>query len=211
MSYRKRDSKVEEELSKFLDKYLYSAITKDLVRYSDKSDQLLGKDVSFSLENMGNMIVDEKAATHYINKDIPTFAFELSFLLSDGREVKGWLLDKDKVTEYYLLMWVNADKIWDMVMDDITKVEAILLNRNKLIDYLKSESYDEDKLNRANLKIRNNNLDGALGKKQDTSIYFFSTQKLSEKPVNVVVRKKKIEELSDKHYVITKENVEYIK
>ena len=108
-------------------------------------------------------------------------------------------------------MWVNANKVWDLVMDDITKIEAILLNRNKLIDYLKSESYDADKLNRANNKIRKNNLDGPLGKRYDSNIYFFSTQKLVEKPINVVVRKKKLEELSDKHYLITKENVRHIK
>ena len=80
MSYRKRDSKVEKEISSFLDTYFYPKIVNNFNRYSSKEDQLSGKDVSFSYMRLSKLVVDEKAATHYINKNIRTFAFELSFL-----------------------------------------------------------------------------------------------------------------------------------
>jgi len=46
MSYRNRDSNVEKEISKFLDYYFYLKTFKDFIRYQDKTNQLLGKDVS---------------------------------------------------------------------------------------------------------------------------------------------------------------------
>jgi hypothetical protein len=207
MSYRARDSQVEQEISAFLDSYFYPKKANDFVRYNSKEDQLAGKDVSFSMSNAGSIIVDEKAATHYINKNIPTFAFELSFLLSSGSEVQGWLLDRSKVTEYYFLMWITAEKTWDLKKEDIKEIQATLVSRKKIINYLSSITYDADKLQRANDKIRRNMLDGPLGKTYDSDIYFFSTQRLVEKPINIVIKRKRLESLSLKNYKITKEEI----
>ena len=84
MSHRKRDSHVEKQVSDFLDCYFCPKIVKNFSRYHDKTNQLNGIDV-FSIDNHKKLIVDEKAASHYINKDIPTFAFELSFLLPSSK------------------------------------------------------------------------------------------------------------------------------
>ena len=46
----------------------------------EKEEQLKGKDVQFSIEELENIIIDEKAQIYYINKNIPTFAFEIDFL-----------------------------------------------------------------------------------------------------------------------------------
>ena len=74
MSHRKRDSHVEKQVGDFLDCYFYPKIVKDFIRYTDKDNQLIGMDVCFSIDNYKKLIVDEKAASHYINQDIPTFA-----------------------------------------------------------------------------------------------------------------------------------------
>jgi len=207
MSYRNRDSNVEKEISKFLDYYFYPKTVKDFIRYHDKTNQLLGKDVSFSIENYNQIIVDEKAATHYINKDIPTFAFELSFLLSSHQEVTGWFLDTNKQTEYYLLMWIKAKSNWNIKKEDIQEISATLVSRKKIMDYLETISYDGEKLIRANNKIRSNNLDGALGKSNNSSIYFFSTKKLSEEPINIIIKRKILENLALRNYKITISNI----
>ena len=210
MSYRQRDSTVEKEIGKFLDIYFYPKISKDFKRFENKENQLAGIDIQFTLSETGTIIVDEKAATHYINKDIPTFAFELSFKLSSGQAVQGWLLDESKKTEYYLLLWIKASKTWDLVLDDINEVKAILIDRFKVIKYLESEGYNSDKLERAVTKIRNNKLDGALGKNPHSSIYFYSTLRLTEEPINVIIKRKKLEELALYSYVITKNHIKQI-
>ena len=62
MSHRKRDSNVEKQVGDFLDCYFYPKIVKDFTRYTDKENQLIGKDVSFSLGDFKHLIIDEKVA-----------------------------------------------------------------------------------------------------------------------------------------------------
>ncbi|MAZ54442.1 MAG: hypothetical protein CMP55_01375 [Flavobacteriales bacterium] len=207
MSYRKRDSKVEKEISSFLDTYFYPKIVNNFNRYSSKEDQLSGKDVSFSYMRLNKLVVDEKAATHYINKNIRTFAFELSFLLKNGNEVEGWLIDDNKETEYYLLMWINAKSPWNLNKDDIAEINATLVSRKKILDFLNSISYDKEKLKRANRKIRLNRIDGAIGKQKNSEIYFYSSTKYLESPINILIRKRKLESLALKNFKITKETI----
>ena len=91
-SYRNRDTNVEVEISKYLDEKFYPSINAKINRFKNKEDQLLGKDILFTYLDLTDAIVDEKAKTHYINKGIPTFAFELSFI-HDGKVIPGWLID----------------------------------------------------------------------------------------------------------------------
>ena len=52
-SFRVYDTNSEKEIGKFLDKYLYSKpVFSDFVRFINKEDQLKGKDVSFSFEEL---------------------------------------------------------------------------------------------------------------------------------------------------------------
>lgn len=211
MSHRKRDTDVEKQVGDFMDCYFYPKIVKDFSRYNDKTNQLNGIDVVFSIDNHKKLIVDEKAATHYINKDIPTFAFELSFLLPSKTEVLGWLLDRGKKTEYYFLMWIKAKSNWDIKKNDIQEISATLVSRKKIMNYLESISYDRDKLIRANDKIRLNSLDGQLGKSKNSSVYFYSSMKLSEQPVNIIIKRKELEEIALKNFIITKQKIYILK
>jgi hypothetical protein len=77
----KKTCHFEKEIAHFLDEFFYPKIASFTKRYSSKEDQLIGKDILIETTKTGRVIVDEKAATHYINKDIPTFAFELSFCI----------------------------------------------------------------------------------------------------------------------------------
>lgn len=207
MSFRKRDTSVEHELGKFLNDHFYNQIATKVIRHADKTDQLSGKDVTCIFKGLGEIIIDEKAATHYINKDIKTFAFELSFKRTNGEEVEGWLLDPEKMTQYYLLMWLKANNEWHITSQDITEVKALLINRKDILNYLKEESYGADKLRRANDKIRANNLSGPIGKTTNSNFYFFRTIKLTENPVNIIIKRKKLAELAIGRYVITPDDL----
>jgi hypothetical protein len=157
---------------------------------------LKGKDVTFSIGELKKIIVDEKAQSHYINKNLPTFAFELDFLRGSGELTPGWLMDKDKQTEYYMLIWPFAKESWNICKEDITKLRCILISRQRIIEYLGSEGFTEAKLNETSERIRRDGLEGAIDKGAHPSFYFFSTKRLVEKPVNIIIRIEKLKELA---------------
>ena len=129
-SFRKSDSEAEIEVGKFLDNQFYFKYVKNFQRRITYEEQMLGIDVSFDLEDEVNLLVDEKAMVHYVNKSLPTFAFEVSFKLATGKEVEGWLLDKSKLTQYYIIVWIWATKDKGFKEKDITKIELILVKRD---------------------------------------------------------------------------------
>jgi hypothetical protein len=198
MSFRQRDSIVEKEIAKFMDEKFYNNV-QDFVRFETKEEQLKGKDVSFTFREQKNIIVDEKAQTHYINKDLPTFAFEISFLRTNGEWTLGWLLDKEKENNYFILIWPFASKEWNLVKDDITKLDCLLINRQKIIDLLEKEGFTKEKIMIEEEKIRRGNLFGKIG---SGNAYFYHTEKLQEKPINIVIRKDKLIEIAEKRFTI---------
>lgn len=209
MSHRQRDSNVEKEIADFLDEFFYPKTTSFASRFEEKEDQLKGKDILIKTSKTGRIIVDEKAATHYINKDIPTFAFELSFCRYNGERVKGWLFDKSKETEYYLVMWIEAetDKTWLLKAKDIKRIKAVLLNRQDLIDYLEQEGFDYDETKQKEQEILRKGQSGRLYKYDHRYVSYFYTTRLDEKPINLVVKRIKLEQLATNRFLITRDEV----
>lgn len=203
---RSRDMNVEREIAKFLDEKLYSnsSLFSKFNRTNDIENQLRGSDIIISVPKLGilNAIVDEKAATHYINKDLPTFAFELSFKLNNGQIVEGWLTNTCKKTQYYLLMWITAKKEWDIKKEDIIQIEYILIERNKILMYLNSKGYGVIELKNKAKMILNNDIEGVIDKSNDQPFYFYFTNRLTEKPINIVIKKSKLIELSVLNQII---------
>lgn len=117
------DLKQEQILGRYLDKvYKYRGIENNLVRVVSKDStavtsdylatvasndlQSAGVDLVYSnpSKNNGfNYNIDEKAQLSRLNKSLPTFAFELSYMFN-GNQKKGWLFDATKTTHYYFLV-----------------------------------------------------------------------------------------------------------
>ena len=199
MTFRQRDSTVEKEIAKFMDEKFYLNNVQDFKRFENKEEQLKGMDVSFTLDDFKNIIVDEKAQTHYINKNLPTFAFEISFLRTSGDWTLGWLLDKKKENNYFILIWPFAKKDWDIKKSDITKLDCLLVNRQKIIDLLEKEGFTKEKIMIEEEKIRREKISGKMGY---GDIYFYYTDRLSEKPINIVIRKDKLIEIAEKEFTV---------
>lgn len=92
VSRRAADMNAESELAEFLDENLYSQLLGEgkflsIERMAEKEQQLQGIDVTAKTQN-SVFYIDEKAQLYYINKNIPTFAFELQFL-KGGRVIEG--------------------------------------------------------------------------------------------------------------------------
>jgi hypothetical protein len=196
-------------VARFLDEHFYlPPLFDSAIRVSDKNEQMLGKDIIVSSSRLGlsNAIIDEKDTAHYVNKNIPTFAFELSFLLYDRTEVEGWLTDRAKETEYYLLLWPFAKLVEPVSkppeFKEITKLRYSLVKREDVINLLLAKGFDRKALlekareMRSTVKGYADNQNLKAIDKERYGFYFMYTYFLAEKPVNVVIPREQLEKIA---------------
>lgn len=95
-SLRKSDSIAEQALGAFLDEHFYETLHKrdagfEYERVHDRKRQLKGMDVIVNYHG-NRIVIDEKSALHWINRNLRTFSFELSSLQSGHRDGAGMAL-----------------------------------------------------------------------------------------------------------------------
>ena len=213
MSFRERDSRVEKFISQYLDICFYPRISKNFNRVQDKGDQLMGRDVELEFNNK-KIIIDEKASIYYINKDIPTFAMEISFKNRIGSISDGWFINTNLDTTHYLLIWPFSNDTqkegWEINLSDIRQLRCILIEKNKILSYLESKGHNINFLKRKADEIREADIGGPLLRTQ-LPYYFYYTKKLYEQPINLILRRPLIEELSDGHWMVNSESATVLK
>jgi len=214
-SRRNDDMSAEAQLGIFLDTYLYSnfphgASFSRIERIYDKDEQLAGVDVRFTDKDGTVYDVDEKAQLYYLNKDLPTFAFEIQFL-REGRETLGWLCNESLLTDLYLLIWPFAtqDKPKGIRWDQFTKADCLLVEKKKLLSLLKDEGLTPKKMLEKASQLRK---DGHVGKAAIPGvqgIYYYASdpKKYREAPINIVVSKKRLLNIAQRRYIVTKNSV----
>ena len=209
-STRKIDTIVEREISEFLDENLYtdSTIFKEFIRTDNLDDQLLGSDVIISTwdGNLNYAIVDEKVAARYANKKLNTFALELSFINRLGNENVGWFIDETKKTEYYLCGWITNSTIQynkdlgryeteTITKDNICSMDWCLVSREKIFEHLAERGWSIDRIKRQCEKIRKNGM--VRTNQYIQGVSFRYSDKLAEKPINLLMKKNTYFEISD--------------
>lgn len=191
MSNFNSDLNQEEILSRYLDA-VYKVKGFEFQRIADMEKQHRGVDILISKNNV-EYVVDEKAQLHYLNKDLPTFTFELSYL-KDKLKKEGWLFDKNKITQYYFLVtgiFLKNGQSTLKTPDDIHKLKITSVNRSKLIKHLDSIGLNNERLSNYDKQLRakdaygKNSID-ELDANHEGLIYF--TQHLEEKPINLQLR-----------------------
>ena len=204
-TFRSKDMEAERELAKFLDKHLY---TNNIFTRSDRTDdsatQVAGSDIILSVPSLGikDAVVDEKASIYYINKDLRTFVLEISFLNKGLCYNEGWFVDETLSTEYYLLQWIKADiaDSWKVKEDNITEIECVLISKAKLKKYFEYEGYNKATLLQIAQEMRATHKTMIAPPGKPYRFYF--TQKLAEKPVNILLNKEEYIRLSEFHYFV---------
>ena len=154
-SRRKKDDKDEKIVGQFLDKYFYPTWTTTTTRNTDVATQITGLDITATGFNNVTYTIDEKAATHYVGKNLQTFAQEINTLDKTGRYRIGWLFDDNSTSEYLVEVWI--DNINTQFLDyntDITDATVTLIKKSDLYQYLYSKARKEDYINLSN-DIRN--------------------------------------------------------
>lgn len=191
MSNFKSDLAQEDLLSKYLDN-IYANKKIKFKRIKKLDQQLQGIDVIMTVNNQ-SYYIDEKAQLHYLNIDLPTFTFELSYLKNKTSK-DGWLLDDSKLTQYYFLITgiiLKNEKQKLTSCDDIESLKITTVNRNKLIKHLASINLDKEKLLYYDFDCRTNatygkNCIAELNPRKEGLIYY--TEHLEEKPINLQLR-----------------------
>ncbi|NJX13939.1 hypothetical protein [Tamlana crocina] len=192
MSTFKHDLKQERILNEYLDS-IYHSKKLNFSRVNELEQQHRGVDVIFS-HHSTDYFIDEKAQLHYLNKDLPTFTFELSYLNKYQKIKEGWLFDKSKKTHFYFLVTailLKKSKPKLTTPNDVLSLKITSVNREKLIDHLNQIGLSRQQLDEYDFDIRNTlsfgkNIIPELNEKRAGLIYY--TQHLKERPINLQLR-----------------------
>jgi hypothetical protein len=189
----KSDLSKEQKLGLFLDTVYAEKfdINFQTHRIIDKKRQLSGIDLEIHDCRKRNDVkiyfVDEKAQLDYLNKSLPTFAFELSYL-KKGKYRKGWLIDEDKEAAYYFL-------ITDIQTDDEGEFESCKItsvNRRKLLKLLEEKGLTPPSLKMYDQTIRADKRNGKTAISElnasKEGYIFYSHSNKAEKPINLVLK-----------------------
>lgn len=141
------------------------------------------------------------------------FPFEFEYTNGRGKRKWGWLLDADKKTEYYLLIWTyvknknqESDVKYLLDNDDLFALEYFLISKKDIIKYIETELKIKVEQNYYLNNLKNiivnddkytNKIDNGYTKKLFSKIEDFSgnkpffaySYKLKEKPINLLLNK----------------------
>lgn len=203
MSVREYDEHCEKVMAQFLDEHFYKKIGYTWrERVTDRERQVKGLDVI--LKRDGKVYnIDEKAAIRYTN-GLNTFALELSFLNRKGNRVDGWLIDEKKVNDYFVFVWINKIE-GELIenVDSFKEVEVALVSKENIMIYLESLGWDVDKLLIKDERIRDG-IDDNLGDIRKNGCKFSYSERLFEKPINILLPKQAYIKIADEHKIIMK-------
>lgn len=198
---RKYDEHCEKIISSILDKYFYTEPGITLFeRVTNKQLQINGVDTLFSL-NGKNYMVDEKAAIRWVG--LKTFSLELSFLGKDDQIRTGWLLDENKINDYFLFVWINElnhETIQDI--SSIKNIDVALVSKEKILKHLSSLGWTSERLIGKDYQIRNCDKP-YLGDIKKNGCKFSFSKHLKEQPINILLPKETYIELADIYKNIT--------
>lgn len=178
------DKLKEEILGIYLDK-IYDQFEYKLTRIGDHNSQMLGIDLIAEYGSI-EYNIDEKAQLDYLNYDLPTFTFEVSYY-KDGRHKEGWLHDGKKLTHYYFLI-TSIHLNGKDIEDGFSGCKITSVNKKKLIKFLDLKGLSKNRLNELDIAIRNSNQkDNILLQELDPKKEgcLFLTEDKAEKPLNL--------------------------
>jgi hypothetical protein len=184
------DLSKEEALGRFLDK-IYPTVLQgyQIERINNIENQYQGIDLILTKEGK-NHYIDEKAQLDYLNNELPTFAFEISYL-KNGIEKFGWLFDKTKLTQKYFLItgiYLNNPK---NINEGFKDCNIISVDRIKLLNLLESKNLDFNSTTKINSRIRSSKEEKGIEikelNKNTEGRFYYSKSNKSEQPINLVL------------------------
>ena len=184
------DLSKEEALGRFLDKiYQNLFIGYDIQRITNIDLQHKGIDIIISKDEE-QFYVDEKAQLDFLNNELPTFAFEISYLKNETENF-GWLFDKAKLTQRYFLITGIYLNNPENIKEGFKDCNIISVNREKLIFLLNSKGLDSANTKKINDRIRSGTKEKGIEIQElnyrTEGRFHFSKSNKSEQPINLIL------------------------
>lgn len=200
---RKNDNEKTRKIERFVDK-IYRDNGLKMQRIFDYDMQTRGVDVIHKIDEETRYI-DEKFAVQYYNRDLNTFAFELSS--HNNVDDNGWFTSEHMITTHYCILWFRSDDSFK----NIESYDLCYINKKKIMEYLYSVGYRDNILDEFC-----NYWDGGIDNKYRRFYYerngrryrdlrngvriVQSMQFEVESPINVVIPKKELFKLAEYHF-----------
>ncbi|WP_436860219.1 hypothetical protein [Mammaliicoccus lentus] len=214
------DLKKESIIGAFLDKYFYPKmiekypdLIEDIQRNDDSNKQYQGIDIMIKVNEEKTINIDEKAATDYLNKNIPTFSLEISSYNKKGVLKDGWLFgDQYCETDTYLLCWVwTEDQTNKLTVNNLKHIEAYSIRKADLLklfenEYKINKHNFKDKSEKALKEITDDNNKKVFLKGQKGPRWSVSNNK-KERPINLVTPKYILKKVTKTIFNIDKNDV----
>ncbi|WDO13948.1 hypothetical protein MH928_04425 [Flavobacterium sp. WW92] len=185
-----QDLTKEYLLGKYLDQ-LYPDMFEgfEIERVSDSKQQHKGIDIILSKDGK-QFFIDEKAQLDYLEEDLPTFAFEITYL-KDREQKLGWLYDNSKLTDFYFTITAITCNTYETPESGFKSCKIFSINRKKLINLLTSKGLTYDKISEINQSIRGGSQDERILvpelETRSEGNFYFSKGK-AEQPINIVLK-----------------------
>ena len=153
--------------------------------------QQKGVDLIITGDGAREYLIDEKAQLDYLDNDLPTFAFEISYL-KDGMQRLGWLLDGTKKTERYFLITSIHLNYPGYFESGFKSCRITSVDRYKLIKMLEGKGLYYERILEIDQQIRSGKNEQTipvteLDHKKEGKFYFSRSNKV-EQPINIVLR-----------------------
>lgn len=217
-SRRDIDSRGEKALGLFLDKYFYLPMlqrgeAESFTRIYDRKSQLDGIDLKLLIGDK-EFKVDEKGQLYSINCPKNTFALEIDYISSETNEpVSGWYLSKDNMTDMYLFIWIDKAKenrIERLVANDFEELSIVMIEKKTLKNYLQAKKLSTQGLSAIAREMRK---EGYKRKTASDGMHFVlsDVNEYVEAPVNLVIPRKILEDISFRVYKVSKKEIEMIR
>ncbi|WP_324522720.1 hypothetical protein [Flavobacterium sp.] len=159
-------------------------------RVFDSEQQHKGVDLIISKDNK-EYYIDEKAQLDYLEIELPTFAFEITYI-KDGEQKQGWVFDKGKITNMYFCITAICCNLENVPESGFKSCKIISVNREKLVNLLKSRGLDYNRIININQEIRSKNVDGRIPIDELNNFtegnFNFSKSGKAEQPINIVLK-----------------------
>ncbi|MBQ8961281.1 MAG: hypothetical protein IJ071_08750 [Ruminococcus sp.] len=182
----------------------------------DFQSQRSGTDLVITNNDGSEFAVDLKAALTYINRpSMDTFAFEVDYK-NRGVLKTGWLLDSCVITDVLALCWLKGKYLQDslgrtvttgysyiraMEKDDLTEATVISIRKLDLLSALLDAGLTPDVMRAHSAFMRENGLK-EMRISPDMKLYL--SGHLAEEPCNVVVSRRKLLEICQSAYTVTR-------
>ena len=202
---RKADHISERAVDEFLNRFFYKKVFNKIQPITDGSMQLKGVDIIAD-----GLKIDNKAMSdpQYLNNPANSFVLEICSF-AQGQYQLGWFLNPALETTHYLFVWLHEVDVqpggYITNSKQIKQIEVMLVNKEKIHEYINSCHSDQELKDTAKLMILKK-LDRKytvnFGLKKPT-IHFAHSIHKAEGPVTLVVPKNILKQSAEKHCIVT--------